>query len=51
MTVEKIILWCSLDIFPAAAGTIYNFLLDIKTTAKDYDLILTGDPGVVGNNF
>lgn len=36
---------------PAAADTIYNFLLDTKTTAKDYDLILTGDLGVVGSEL
>ncbi len=34
---------------PAAADTILRFFEETKTTAKDYDLILTGDLGVVGS--
>lgn len=33
---------------PAAADTISAFLTDTETEASDYDLILTGDLGVVG---
>lgn len=36
---------------PAAASTISNFLNDTKTDPKDYDLILTGDLGIVGSNL
>ena len=36
---------------PAAADTIKNFLDDTKTSADDYDLILTGDLGEVGSSL
>lgn len=36
---------------PAAADSILNFLLDTETMPKDYDLILTGDLGVVGSKL
>lgn len=36
---------------PAAADTIKNFLVDIKSTPSDYDLILTGDLGEVGSKL
>lgn len=36
---------------PAAAKTIYDYLLDTKTKVDDYDLILTGDLGVYGKEI
>ncbi len=36
---------------PAAADTIYNFLIDTNTKPEDYDLILTGDLGKVGSQL
>ncbi len=36
---------------PAAADTITAFLRDTNTSAQDYDLILTGDLGVVGSKL
>ncbi len=36
---------------PAAARTISGFLDDTKTSAEDYDLILTGDLGFTGSNL
>lgn len=36
---------------PAAARTIHDFLRDTKTTADDYDLILTGDLGYTGTKL
>ncbi len=36
---------------PAAADTIKNFFLDTKTGPSDYDLILTGDLGIVGSRL
>lgn len=36
---------------PAAASTICQFLQDTSTTARDYDLILTGDLGYVGSDL
>lgn len=33
---------------PAAADTITHYLTDTKTTPEDYDLIFTGDLGLVG---
>ncbi len=33
---------------PAAADTIKQYLIDTKTCVEDYDLIVTGDLGVVG---
>lgn len=36
---------------PAAAQTIYEFLTDTNTTPENYDLILTGDLGMVGTNL
>ena len=38
----------ALTIAPAAADTIGNFLRDTGTSPRDYDLILTGDLGLVG---
>ncbi len=35
----------------AAADTIYRFLTDTNTTASDYDLIVTGDLGLVGTEL
>ena len=35
---------------PAAATTIIDFMHDTGTTADDYDLILTGDLGMVGTD-
>ena len=32
---------------PAAASTLYEFLKDSQTTPEDYDLILTGDLGIL----
>jgi len=34
---------------PAAADTIYNYFKDTNTAANDYDLIFTGDLGLVGS--
>lgn len=34
---------------PAAADTILSFLRDTQTVPSDYDLILTGDLGLVGS--
>jgi len=36
---------------PAAASTIYEFLRDTATKPEDYDLILTGDLGLVGSKL
>lgn len=36
---------------PAAADTIGNFLRDTNTTPQDYDMIFTGDLGVVGSEI
>ena len=36
---------------PAAADSIYHFLLDTKTSPKDYDCIFTGDLGLVGTEL
>lgn len=36
---------------PAAADTILAFLLDTKSSAEDYDLILTGDLGFSGSEL
>ncbi len=36
---------------PAAASTLYEFLKDSETTPEDYDLILTGDLGVLGSEL
>ena len=36
---------------PAAASTIYEFLQDTATTPEDYDLIVTGDLGLVGSKL
>ncbi len=36
---------------PAAADTLKAFFEDTKTTIKDYDLVFTGDLGVVGSNL
>ena len=36
---------------PAAAQTIYDFLHDTGTLPKDYDLILTGDLGLIGTKL
>ncbi len=36
---------------PAAASTIYNFLKDSQTSPEDYDLILTGDLGLLGSDL
>ena len=36
---------------PAAAQTIYEFLTDTNTTPENYDLILTGDLGMVGTSL
>ena len=36
---------------PAAAKTIYNHLINTKTKASDYDLILTGDLGRYGKDI
>ena len=36
---------------PAAADTIYNFLSDTGTCPSDYDMILTGDLGLVGSEL
>lgn len=36
---------------PSAAKTIYEHLIDTKTTVDDYDLILTGDLGVYGKEI
>ena len=36
---------------PAAADTIYAHLKDFKRTPEDYDLIVTGDLGVVGREL
>lgn len=36
---------------PAAADTIGNFLRDTNTTPQDYDMIFTGDLGVVGSKI
>lgn len=36
---------------PAAADTIYQHFIDFDRTPKDYDLIVTGDLGVVGREL
>ena len=36
---------------PAAADTIYQHFLDFDRTPKDYDLIVTGDLGIVGREL
>ncbi len=36
---------------PAAADTISRYLSDTKTKPEDYDLIITGDLGVVGSKL
>lgn len=36
---------------PAAADTIYNHFNDLGTAPKDYDLIVTGDLGLVGKEI
>ena len=36
---------------PAAADTLMNFLKDTDTCASDYDLIATGDLGLVGSEL
>lgn len=36
---------------PAAADTIKRFLTDTNTTPEDYDVIFTGDLGLVGSNL
>lgn len=36
---------------PAAANTIYNFLLDCGASPRDYDAIFTGDLGLVGSRL
>lgn len=36
---------------PAAASTIEAFLKDSGTSPKDYDLILTGDLGILGSDL
>ena len=36
---------------PAAASTLFEFFRDSKTTPVDYDLILTGDLGVLGSEI
>lgn len=36
---------------PAAMDTLVNFFDDTKTTPKDYDLVLTGDLGVLGSEL
>ena len=36
---------------PAAANTLKDFLKDTNTTPTDYDLILTGDLGIVGSRL
>ena len=36
---------------PAAASTLKNFFIDTGTIPKDYDLILTGDLGIVGSKL
>jgi len=36
---------------PAAARTISDFLKDTKTVPEDYDLILTGDLGLIGSKL
>lgn len=36
---------------PAAASTLKNFFIDTKTKPQDYDLILTGDLGIVGSKL
>lgn len=36
---------------PAAADTIKRFLTDTKTSPNDYDVIFTGDLGLVGSNL
>ena len=36
---------------PAAASTIYEFLRDTATKPEDYDLIVTGDLGLVGSKL
>lgn len=36
---------------PAAGDTLFNFLKDTNTSANDYDLILTGDLGVIGSKL
>ena len=36
---------------PAAADTLINYLKDTGTKPNDYDLILTGDLGLVGSNL
>ena len=36
---------------PAAASTIYKFLRDTATKPEDYDLIVTGDLGLVGSRL
>lgn len=36
---------------PAAYDTIKNFLKDTNTSPRDYDLILTGDLGIVGSDI
>ena len=36
---------------PAAADTIYNHLKDLNRSINDYDLILTGDLGMVGKDI
>lgn len=36
---------------PAAVDTLYNYFMDTKTSAKDYDLIVTGDLGKLGSDI
>ena len=36
---------------PAAADTIYNYLMDTNTVPDDYDAIFTGDLGEVGSEL
>lgn len=46
---EKIIYGSTLTTAPAAADTIASFFRDTETKPIDYDLILTGDLGLVGS--
>ena len=36
---------------PAAAATLFSFFKDTNTTPEDYDLVLTGDLGLVGSSL
>ena len=36
---------------PSAVGTLYQHFQDTRRTPQDYDLILTGDLGVIGKKI